>query len=185
MAGARAWLAGVALLCGVLAGACGGAERNDAPSATVAARTSSSTTATTAATSTTTTTSPAPTTVEDEVESAYLRSWDVYADALLRLDASRLEESYTGPALLTRQDEVARLAAARTPARVRVEHDYEIVVLNADDAFVLEDYVNHSVLLDGRTMQPLEPDPNHVVQREYVLRRGESGWRVAHINATA
>ena len=134
-------------------------------------------------TTTTTSVQPARTGVEGEVEDAYLRSWDVYADAMLRLDASRLEEAYSGPALLTRRDEVAQLAAGNTPVRVHVDHDYEIVVLNADDAFVLEDHVNHSVLLDGGTMQPIEPDPNRVVRREYVLRKGSGGWRVAHVNA--
>jgi hypothetical protein len=172
-------------LCWLAAG-CSQDRTSAGPAATVAAGTRSerATTPTTAASTTTTTAAePARTGVEREVEDAYLRSWDVYADALLRLDASRLEQVYSGPALLTRRDEVAQLAAGNTPVRVRVEHDYEIVVLNADDAFVLEDHVNHSVLLDGQTMQPIEPDPNRVVRREYVLRKGSGGWRVAHVNA--
>lgn len=172
------------VLCSALL-ACADDGGGQVPAATVAAGTRSerATTPTTAASTTTTSAEPARTGVEGEVEDAYLRSWDVYADAMLRLDASRLEEVYSGPALLTRRDEVAQLAAGNTPVRVRVEHDYEIVVLNADDAFVLEDHVNHSVLLDGGTMQPIEPDPDRVVRREYVLRKGSGGWRVAHVNA--
>ena len=177
----------VALLC--CAAACSGDTPSEAPSATVAAaRSTSSVTTSTAPPTTTTTTQPLPanappTTTEDEVEAAYLRSWDVYADAMLRLDPSRLGEVYSGVALETRQREVASLATFGTPARMRVDHDYEIVVLNADDALVLETYVNHSVLLDGTTMEPIEPDPNNVLKREYVLRRESSGWRVARINA--
>ncbi len=174
-------------LCWLVAG-CSQDRTSAGPAATVGVgrtSTSAATTATTVAPDTTTTsTIEAPRTgVEGEVEDAYLRSWDVYADAVLRLDASRLDEAYAGPALLTRQEEVAGLARENTPVRVRVDHDYEVVVLNADDAFVLEDYVDHSVLLDGETMQPVEPDPDRVVRREYVLRKGSGGWRVAHVNA--
>jgi hypothetical protein len=151
-----------------------------------AGRTSTSPPTTTApATTGTTAAASSLTGVEREVEVAYLQSWEVYADAVLRLDASRLEEGYSGAALEVRRDEVAGLAEDGTPIRVAVEHDYEIAVLNEVDAFVFEDYFNHSVLLDGRTMQPIEADPNEVVRREYVLRKERSGWRVAHINAVS
>ena len=166
--------------------ACADEPASRAPSATVAAaRTPTSKTATTVVTSTTVP-EPAPRTgVEGEVEAAYLRSWDVYADAVLRLDDSRLAEVYSGPALLIRTDEIADLARDRTPVRVALEHDYEIVVLNATNAVVLENYRNHSVLLDGSTMQPLEPDPNDIVRREYVLVEEGSGWRVSQLNAAS
>jgi hypothetical protein len=121
--------------------------------------------------------------VEDEVEAAYLRSWDVYVDAMLRLDPARLAEVYTGAALEGRRSEIADLSSLRTPARMRVEHDYEIVVVDGTNALVLEQYRDHSVLLDGTTMQPLGPDPDQIVSREYVLRREADGWRVARINA--
>jgi hypothetical protein len=117
------------------------------------------------------------------VEAAYLRSWEVYADAMLRLDPARLPEGYTGAALDGRRDEVADLATARTPARMEVEHDYEVVVVDDANALVLERYRDHSVLLDGTTMQPLGPDPDQIVSREYVLHREADGWRVARVNA--
>ena len=168
----------------LLAVGCGGGTTHDqAPSATVAAgRTSTppSTTATTAATSPTTDTAPPAGTVEEEVEAAYLRSWDVYTDAMLRLDPSRLHEVYAGDALAVRQHEIA---TAPHPARMRVEHDYEIAVVNAETALVFETYVNHSVYLDAVTMQPVEPDPNDVLKREYVLHEEPAGWRVTQVNA--
>jgi hypothetical protein len=121
--------------------------------------------------------------LERDVEAAYLRSWDVYVDAMLRLDPSRLQDVYSGTALEARRREIAGLARSGTPGQMDVEHDYEIVLVGADNALVLESYLNHSVLLDGRTMEPIEADPNEVVKREYVLTREPDGWRVSHINA--
>jgi len=175
-------VAAAAALCLVVS--CSGSTPSDAPSATVAAGTV--TTGTTSRATSTTEVLPVdapPGTVEEAVEDAYLHSWEVYADAMLRLDPSRLDEVYAGGALETREQEVANLAKLRTPALMRVEHDYEIVVLNAHDALVLETYINHSVLLDGTTMEPVEPDPRNTLKREYVLTRTPSGWRVSHINA--
>ena len=179
-----------AILCWLAVGCGGEAPSNEAPSATLgagAATTPTSTTTTTTAppaTTATTATIAAPT-VEDDVEAAYLRSWDVYTDAMLRLDPTRLAEVYTGAALDTRRDEIADLTAARTPARMRVEHDFEVVVVDDTNALVLERYRDHSVFLDGTTMQPLGPDPDHVVSREYVLHREADGWRVARINTAS
>ena len=45
------------------------------------------------------TTSATPTDPRAQVEQAYLDAWDVWADALLKLDASRLPEAFTGRAL--------------------------------------------------------------------------------------
>jgi hypothetical protein len=180
-----------AFLCWLAVGCGGTTPASDAPSATLAegrpAPAPTTTTTTTAAeptpTTTTTTTTTAPLTPEGEVEAAYLRSWDVYADAMLRLDPARLPEVYTGAALDTRRSEIADLTSLRTPARMRVEHDYEVVVVDDTNALVLEQYRDHSVLLDGTTMQPLGPDPDQTVSREYVLRKEVDGWRVARINA--
>jgi hypothetical protein len=172
-----------------LAVSCGGTTpASNAPSATLAegrpgpGPTTTTTTTTTAAPPTTTTPT-APPTPGGEVEAAYLRSWEVYADAMLRLDPARLPEVYTGAALDTRRSEIADLTSLRTPARMRVEHDYEVVVVDDTNALVLERYRDHSVLLDGTTMQPLGPDPDQTVSREYVLRKEVDGWRVARINA--
>jgi hypothetical protein len=189
----RAVVAG--FLCWLAVGCAGDTPSNEAPSATLGAgpatTAASPTTSpptsppTTAQPATTTTSTTAAPTVEDEVEAAYLRSWDVYTDAMLRLDPARLAEVYTGAALETRHDEIADLATARTPARMRVEHDFEVVVVDETNALVLERYRDHSVLLDGTTMEPLGPDPDAVVSREYVLHREAEGWRVARINAAS
>jgi hypothetical protein len=180
MAGPRVLRAAAVLCC--LVAACAGGARSDGPSATVAAGTSSSVTTTTTAAgaTTTTTTEPAPQSLEREVEDAYLRSWDVYTEAMLRLDPTRLGEVYAGDALDVRRGEIAN---APNPVRVRVEHDYEIALVGPDTALVFETYRNHSVYLDATTMQPVEPDPNNVLSREYVLHKEPAGWRVTRVNA--
>jgi len=189
VAAVRGRAAVTAFLCWLALGCGGTTPASDAPSATLAEGDSAPTTTTAEPTTAaeppppTTATSTAPPTPEGEVEAAYLRSWEVYADAMLRLDPTRLPEVYTGAALDTRRSEIADLTSLRTPARMRVEHDYEVVVVDDANALVLEQYRDHSVLLDGTTMQPLGPDPEQTVSREYVLRKEADGWRVARINA--
>jgi hypothetical protein len=120
-------------------------------------------------------------TVEEEVEAAYLRSWEVYAEAVLELDPSGLEETYAERALQVERDEVARLKAANTPVRVRVEHDYSIAMTGNDRALVTDAYVNHSVLLDPSNGEPAEPDPNKQVTDLYAMRVIGGKWKVVHI----
>jgi hypothetical protein len=120
-------------------------------------------------------------TVEQEVEAAYLRSWEVYAEAMLNLDPSGLGESYASPQIeRTRADVVARKSDGR-PARISVEHDYRVAELRVDSALVVDRYRNHSVLLDPKTKAPVEADPNEVIVEQYTLRRVSSGWKVVDI----
>ena len=155
-------------LCAVLSvasvAACGGDDES-APAATVGTE------------RTTTTLS-----VEAEVEAAYLRSWDVYADAMRTFDTSALDEVYTGQALELRLDEVRDLEAANTPARMEVEHDYTIEV-DGETAVVVDAYVNHSVVLDPATGEPAEADPNNNLTTRYEFVRGGAGWLIARVVA--
>jgi uncharacterized lipoprotein YajG len=82
----------------VLLAGCGGDAESTPPSTTVSAAPS-----TTAARSTTSTTLSA----KAELLAAYDRSWDVYADALRRLDPSQLPTVFAGNALKLAQQEVA------------------------------------------------------------------------------
>lgn len=150
------------------AAACGDDDDGDAPSATVG----------TAPPSTTSTTLS----VEAEVEAAYLRSWDVYAEAMRTLDNSGLNEAFTEEALTLRRDEVARLSAENTPARMQVDHEIESIELTEDGTAVVRDRIrNHSVLLDPRTGEPSEADPNSELHHEYVLKDEAGKWKVALI----
>ena len=98
----------------------------------------------------TTTTAYDPAAVEGQVEAAYLRSWDVYADAVyhLRLDEASLKEVYADPLLGVLVTELEERARDGRAAFVRVDHDYTIEVTGPEMAIVVDRYVNHQVLID-------------------------------------
>jgi hypothetical protein len=150
--------ASIALVAG-----CGGDDDDAAPPATVGTVTTSTTLS-----------------VEQEVEAAYLRSWDVYTEAMRTFDTSQLKEVYIGEALALRLDEVGDLEAANTPARMSVEHDYEITV-DGETAVVVDAYVNHSVLVDPMTGEPTEADPNNRLTTRYEFRKVGDTWRIERV----
>ena len=167
---------GLASLCAVasltLVAACGDDDSGASPSATLEpAPTTSSTTSTTVLT------------VEQEVEAAYLLSWEVFARAALELDPTGLDDVYAGRALEVAANNIDRLVRDGTPARFEVEHDYEIEVdVAAETAQVRDTYVNHSVLLHPETLEPTEPDPNEILTEIYVMRRVEGTWKVVEFS---
>ena len=166
----RRLLCGLALV--VIAG-CGGSNDPGVPSATIApADTPDKTT-----TSTTEAMTP-----EEEVEAAYLRSWDVYADSLRTFDDSEYPDVYAEEALASRRAELAKLKAANTPVRIDVEHNYSLqIVDDGRQAVVLDAYRNHSVLLDAETGEPTEPDPDKLVRRQYPMKRIGGAWKIVAI----
>ncbi len=150
----------------VLLAACSGGGDDDSPAASLQTSTTAKTTTTLS--------------VEAQVEAAYLKSWDVFSHAALELDSSGLNESYAGPALQLVQGEISRLTAEGHRVRYSIDHDYTIEV-NKDAATVTDAYVNHSVLLDARTREPLEADPNEHIQERYLMSRVGGQWLVVDI----
>jgi hypothetical protein len=150
-----------------------------ASTTTVAERTTTSTTVPERAASTTTTAYD-PAAVEGQVEAAYLRSWDVYADAVyhLRLDEASLKEVYADPLLGVLVTELEERARDGRAAFVRVDHDYTIEVTGPEMAIVVDRYVNHQVLIDPATKRPTEDDPNSVIVEAFTLRLADGTWRV-------
>ena len=158
--------AGSVTLCFALAMGLAACRDDPDESAPTTEETSSSSTTSTAPErpASTTTTAFDPASVEGEVEAAYLRSWDVYADAVydLVLDEEALEEVYAEASLEDR-----RRSEIEAPSRRRVElrwcavdHDYDIERhLAPTTALVVDAYVNHQVLIDPDTKEPVEADP--------------------------
>ena len=107
---------------------------------------------------------------------------DVYADAALALKPDDLDLAYAGPALQIVLDDIAKWKAAGTPAQFEVEHDYEVRLLTEDVAEVTDRYVNHSVLLDGKTGEPIEEDPNETIEEIYTLQLLDGTWKVVDIS---
>ena len=128
----------------------------------------------------TTTTEFDPASVEGEVEAAYLRSWDVYAEAVynLELDEEALAEVYAGPAdwPLRAGDRVAEsMRGVRRSSTV--EHDYQVEITGPDTAAVIDTYQNHQVLIDPVTKEPVEADPDEqLVDAAFTLRRVNGTW---------
>jgi len=143
-------------------------------------RTTTTSTAPPRPTSTTTTTY-APASVEGQVEAAYLKSWDVYAEAVynLHLDEAALAEVFTGEHLDTKVNEIqARIDDGRA-SWVRVEHNYTIQFVDHQTAIVIDRYRNHQVLVDPETKAPTEDDPNEEVTDAVTVRQTPGGWRVS------
>jgi len=131
----------------------------------------------------TTTTAFDPASVEGAVEAAYLRSWDVYADAVynLELDDQALAEVYAETSLANLTDEIEERARDGRAALVRVDHNYEITVLDSASALVVDAYRNHQVLIDPDTKEPVEADPDEAVLFSFTLRLTDDHWRVVLI----
>jgi hypothetical protein len=158
--------------------ACSDDEPDDA-APTTEERSSSTTTAPERPASTTTTAFD-PASVEGEVEAAYLRSWDVYAEAVydLVLDEEALAEVYAEDHLETKRSEIERRIENGEAALVRVEHDYSIDVLDEATVLLVDQYRNHQVLIDPETKEPIEEDPDEVVADAVTLKRIDGEWRV-------
>jgi hypothetical protein len=130
-----------------------------------------------------TTTAAPPTTLSTKAEllAAYHRSWEVYADALRRLDPSQLPTAFAGNALRLAQQEVTEHKAMGQPSRVRVTHRARVLLVTATDGVVQDNYTNHSVLLDPVSGNPTEPDPNEVIYQRQSLKRIDGVWKVVEI----
>jgi hypothetical protein len=164
----RRWLVLLAVG-GFAAAACSGASGDTGPTAEVTAPPRESTTTTEARTP------------EEEVEAAYLRSWEVYAKAVRELDPSGLEESYAGEALETVRAEIARLASAGTPIVVQVEHEVGLQLISETDALVRDRYVNRNYRVDGSGRPIDDPDDPGTYVESYQMKRVDDRWRVVRI----
>lgn len=147
---------------------------------TAAERTTTTTTTVPERPASTTTTAYDPAAVEGQVEAAYLKSWDVYAEAVynLELDETALAEVYADPLLGVVRGEVQSRIDEGRAAHVRVEHDYSIEITGTETAAVVDRYVNHQVLIDPATKQPTEADPNKTIVDAFTLRLVNGRWIV-------
>jgi hypothetical protein len=138
---------------------------------------------TTAAAAASSTTAAPPTTLSAKAEllAAYHRSWEVYADALRRLDPSQLPTAFAGNALRAAQDEVTTQEAKNQPVQISVDHHTRVLRVTATDGLVEDNYRNHSVVLDPTSGIAAEPDPNEVVYQRQSLKRIGGVWKVVEI----
>lgn len=168
------WVAlAIAALAIVLFAACGGDD--EATPATV----TPTATPTPSLTSSPTATATQTPSVEDEVTAAYLAYWDVYADALRRLDGSQLHEVMTGPRLERALSEIESLRTQGQAVRIIVENDPLIAGVSGDEAVIIDEYVNSSYLIDPLTQEPVADrgEPN-TLRDTVTLVRENDVWKV-------
>jgi hypothetical protein len=128
--------------------------------------------------------SPSPTkslAPEAEVEEAYLRYWEIYNRALLELDPSLLSGVAAGDALEVLTTQVEEQRKKNQPVRGRVDHNYRITIVDATTASVDDEFVDHAVRLDPKTMQPIEPDPRKRVRISHTLKKVDRTWKVTFL----
>ncbi|MGE3620642.1 MAG: hypothetical protein AB7L84_09280 [Acidimicrobiia bacterium] len=156
-----------------------------ASSASVAPSTSSSTTSTVPLRPTSTTsTTYAPGTVEGQVEAAYLRGWDVYADQVwnLELDEAALSEVLAGGQLEVTAQEIRDRIAEGRASWVRSDRQIQVVVdVELGRAVVLDAWRNHQVLIDPVTKQPVEADPDEEIADQIALELVDGVWKTVMI----
>ncbi|MFL6204991.1 MAG: hypothetical protein ACJ739_06540, partial [Acidimicrobiales bacterium] len=157
-------------------------DAGDGSSPTTEQTSSSTTTTAPERPSSTTTTAFDPASVKGQVEAAYLKSWDVYADAVydLVLDEAALAEVYGDELLKVTRAEIQRRIDERRAALVEVDHDYSIDLTADDKAVLVDRYVNHQVLIDPETKKPIEADPNTAIADAFDLRREGARWIVVN-----
>jgi septal ring-binding cell division protein DamX len=128
----------------------------------------------------TTTTAYDPAAVEGQVEAAYLKSWDVYAEAVynLKLDEHTLAEVFAEDHLATKRNEIQGRIDEGRASWVRVEHNYTIQLVDTSTAIVVDRYRNHQVLIDPETKEPIEADPDQELADAVTLRFIDGSWRV-------
>lgn len=141
------------------------------------------------ASSTTTTTAPlaptttvySPDTVEGQIEAAYLRSWEVFGEAIVQADPALLHESYAGEALniLVRQAE--QLIEKGESVRLSRTFNYTVARIGAGRGAVADSFVNHSVTIDRSTGEPTEADPNEQVLGNYTFAKEGQTWKIIDI----
>ena len=116
---------------------------------------------------------------ERELLDAYACYWELYAEALLSLDAGRLGEVMTGPRLERAREEIARLRLAGHAVRIDVESAPIVGMLAGEEAIIVDRYLNQSYLVDAESGRPVAArGVANTVHATVSLLREEGSWKV-------
>jgi len=116
-----------------------------------------------------------------EVGSAYQEYWDIRAEALYELDASRLEQVMAGDHLAAVQDRISELRAEGRAIETEVEHKYVVVQASTDSAEVADTYLDQSVYVDAQTHAPITSPTGQRLTELYSLTKVDGTWRVVDL----
>jgi hypothetical protein len=117
--------------------------------------------------------------LEEEVEQAYRRYWELYSEALYTLDTSRVGQVAANEELRRIEDEVSGFRARARAVRVDVSHSYLIVDVTDAGATVYDEITDRSFLIDPGTKEPSRgPDTAHLVKDIFYFRKVDGAWKV-------
>jgi hypothetical protein len=124
--------------------------------------------------------STANTPLEREIEGAYQRYVQIYSEAVLNLDTSRLGEVLDGDALQLVTAEVNDRKVAGRPLKV-IEDDRLIAIGPVTDTSgsLIDEYTSRSVTVDMVTKQPLpRTSPPTRIRQVYTFRKAIGTWKI-------
>lgn len=128
---------------------------------------------------------PTPPPVAAEVVTAYLRAWDVWAEACLTLDLVPLGRTFAPPELDRARAYVQQLGASGRLLQLAAAHRVTILQFDGDTALLLDELTDRSLYLDPVTRRPLpagaQPTPPGAERVYCRLQRTGSGWRVSEL----
>ena len=117
----------------------------------------------------------------EDISLAYEHYWQIRAEALLNLDASRLHEVMDGRHLKTVEGVISELNSEGRVIETNVDHNYRVVEATASSATVVDVYVSNSVYLDIHThTQVSEPSGDRITEI-YDLTRLDGIWKVVNL----
>jgi len=117
--------------------------------------------------------------VEEEVAEAYLAYWDAYAQAVLHLDVSLVEDFVSEGESNRILEEIETLHADNVALRVRVDHDFQVVPISETSFAVIDEIVNNSFYVDAVTKDPPEgTGSGEILRYTFVLEKIEERWIV-------
>lgn len=153
----------------LLLGACNGGSAEETPTPT----------ASPSATATGTVPPTATVSIGDEVIESYLAYWELYAAAVLDLNAD-LVADVAGPEELTRvRDEVEKLRAQGVALRVVIEHNPVVVESSNTTAVVYDEMTNNSFYVDPVTKEPPEAQgTGEMLKDTFFLEKVDGQWTV-------
>ncbi|MCL4239741.1 MAG: hypothetical protein KJ048_00160 [Dehalococcoidia bacterium] len=166
---------GIALALGwsalMLAAACGGSDDESPPTttATITSPTANPTASQPTATPGT----------EAEVIAAYLRYWDLYAEAVLNLDHSVLMGAASEEELQQVKEEIETFRAQGVALRVVIEHRPTVIELTDTTATVFDEMTNNSFYVDPETHEPPEGEGSgETLVDTFFLEKVDGQWIV-------
>lgn len=121
-----------------------------------------------------------PTDPKAQVEIAYLRYWEVWKEANLKLDASILDEVMAEDALEKARLVIENAKTNNEPVLLRVQHNYTIAIL-PEFASIDDSVLDRSVRADPETHKPTGPERNEVIRSSYTLKKVGGQWKVTFV----